>query len=79
MGGHGGRGGPGWLGLFALPFILLGGLLLFRSRGGRWRWNQSWGHYGRRTPGQPNRDHDRPPPAHPGPEEPPYTGETHRF
>jgi hypothetical protein len=76
-GGHDRHGGFGWMGLLALPFLILGGLLLLRNQG--WRWNRGWGRPGRRPPGRFDRDHDRPLPARPEAEKPPYTGETHRF
>lgn len=64
-GGHDRRGGPGWFGLLALPLLVLAGLMLLRNRGGRGPWNR----------GHSNRDLDQPP----GPEQPPYTGETRNF
>jgi hypothetical protein len=72
-GGHDRHGGFGWPGLLALPFLILGGLWLLRNQG--WRWNRGWGQPGRRL----HHDHDRPLPARPEAEKPPYTGETHRF
>jgi hypothetical protein len=78
-GGHDRHGGFGWAGLLALPFLILGGLWLFRNQGGRWGRGGGWGRPGRRRHHDHDRDHDRPLPARPQAEKPPYTGETHRF
>jgi hypothetical protein len=78
-GGHDRHGGFGWSGLLALPFLILGGLWLFRSQGGRWGRGGGWGRPGRRLHRDHDRDYDRPLTPRPEPEKPPYTGETHRF
>jgi hypothetical protein len=43
--------------------------MLLRNQGGHWPWQR----------GRYDRDLDGPPPARPGPEQPPYTGETRNF
>jgi hypothetical protein len=76
-GGRDRHGGFGWAGLFALPFLILGGLLLFRQQGRRW--GRGWSKHGHPLHRAHDRDHDRPLPSRPEAEKPPYTGETHRF